>query len=224
MRVALWLAVTALGALTGCTDHRSVPITPQRTSPVLAPPVKAMMVTPPVKVKEVMVTPPAPKETSLSLKLKPQRDEYHLSAGDQVRIIVFENTDLSGEFDVDMQGYIAFPLLGEIDAQDKTVTEIAQAINQGLKDRGFVKDASVNVSIIAYRPFFILGEVRRPGSFPYQSGMNVYKAVALAGGFTYRAVEDKALITRDKESRALEAPMTAPVNPGDTVLIKERFF
>jgi len=183
-----------------------------------------MMVTPPVKVKEVMVTPPAPKETSLSLKLKPQRDEYHLSAGDQVRIIVFENTDLSGEFDVDMQGYIAFPLLGEIDAQDKTVTEIAQAINQGLKDRGFVKDASVNVSIIAYRPFFILGEVRRPGSFPYQSGMNVYKAVALAGGFTYRAVEDKALITRDKESRALEAPMTAPVNPGDTVLIKERFF
>jgi polysaccharide export outer membrane protein len=152
------------------------------------------------------------------------KEPYRLAPGDQIRVIVFENTDLSGEFDVDPEGYIAFPLIGSIQAEGKSLLEVEHAIAQGLEDNGYIRKASVNVSVLQYRPFFILGEVRRPGSFPYQSGLSVYKAVALAGGFTYRAVDDEVLIAHDASTQQVKARMTDPVLPGDTIVVEERFF
>jgi polysaccharide export outer membrane protein len=152
-------------------------------------------------------------------------DQYKLGAGDQIRIIVFGSEDLSGEFEVGPQGDIAYPLIGTIKAGGKTLPEVEQEIANKLKP-DYLKDPRVNVEVLNYRPFFVLGEVRRPGSFPYQSGMNVQNAIALAGGFTYRAVEDEVLITRagDASKQQLKAGLTAAVLPGDTIQVEERFF
>ncbi len=154
-----------------------------------------------------------------------REDQYRLGSGDQIRIIVFGSEDLSGEFEVGPQGDIAYPLIGQIHAAGKTLHEVEQEITNRLKP-DYLKDPRVNVEVLNYRPFFVLGEVRKPGSFPYQSGMTVQKAVALAGGFTYRAVEDEVLITRatDPSRQKLRAPMTATVLPGDTIEVEERFF
>jgi polysaccharide export outer membrane protein len=152
-------------------------------------------------------------------------DQYKLGAGDQIRIIVFGSEDLSGEFEVGPQGDIAYPLIGTVKAGGKTLPEVEQEIASRLKP-DYLKDPRVNVEVLNYRPFFVLGEVRRPGSFPYQSGMNVQNAIALAGGFTYRAVEDEVLISRasDAGKGKMKANMTAAVLPGDTIEIQERFF
>ncbi|MBX6322665.1 MAG: polysaccharide export protein, partial [Rhodospirillaceae bacterium] len=151
--------------------------------------------------------------------------EYRLGPGDQIRIIVFGSEDLSGEFEVGPQGDIAYPLIGQVHAVGKTTHEVEQEITNRLKP-DYLKDPRVNVEVLNYRPFFVLGEVRKPGSFPYQSGMTVQKAIALAGGFTYRAVEDEVLITRaaDPSKRKVRAPVTATILPGDTIEVEERFF
>jgi polysaccharide export outer membrane protein len=152
-------------------------------------------------------------------------DEYTLGAGDQIRIIVFGSEDLSGEFEVGPQGDIAYPLIGQVQAGGKTLRAVEEEIANRLKP-DYLKDPRVNVEVLNYRPFFVLGEVRRPGSYPYQSGMTVVNAVALAGGFTYRAVEDEVLITRasDPSKQEMRADLNASVLPGDTIEVQERFF
>jgi protein involved in polysaccharide export with SLBB domain len=175
---------------------------------------------------------PAPAASSPALAAAPaapevtfSADQYQLGPGDQIRIIVFGSEDLSGEFEVGPQGDIAYPLIGQVTAGGKTLQEVEADIAGRLRP-DYLKDPRVNVEVLNYRPFFVLGEVRRPGSFPYQSGMNVQKAIALAGGFTYRAAEDEVLITRssDPSKGKMKAGMGAGVLPGDTIEIEERFF
>ena len=151
--------------------------------------------------------------------------EYRLGAGDQIRIIVFGSEDLSGEFEVGGQGDIAYPLIGQVQAGGKTLREVEADITARLQP-DYLKDPRVNVEVLNYRPFFILGEVRNPGSYPYQSGMRVVNAIALAGGFTYRASEGEVLITRasDPSKQKLKADQNATVLPGDIVEVPERFF
>jgi polysaccharide export outer membrane protein len=151
--------------------------------------------------------------------------EYRLGAGDQIRIIVFGNTDLSGEFEVGAEGDIAYPLIGQVQAGGKTLQEVEAEITARLQP-DYLKDPSVNVEVLNYRPFFILGEVRNPGSYPYQSGMRVVTAIALAGGYTYRANEGEVLITRasDPSKQKLSADQNATVLPGDIIEVPERFF
>ncbi|HYD67805.1 polysaccharide biosynthesis/export family protein [Azospirillum sp.] len=151
--------------------------------------------------------------------------DYRLGPGDAVRVIVFGEDQLSGEFRVDGAGQVAMPLIGEVPARDRTTRALEQDISKRLS-QGYVKDAKVSVEVLNHRPFFILGEVRNPGQYQYVNGMTALSAIAMAGGFTYRAKEDFILITRgsDPKKGTYKAPITTRVMPDDVVRIAERYF
>ena len=150
---------------------------------------------------------------------------YTLGPGDQVRIITFGEQQLTGEFRVDAAGEIALPLVGNVHAAGLTPRELNKAVEAALSKSSLYRNPSVSSEVIAYRPIFILGEVARPGQYPYQPEMTVVTAVAIAGGFTYRAVTNKFSIVRITGSRSLEGVATrqTPVQPGDVVSVYERY-
>lgn len=152
-------------------------------------------------------------------------DAYTLGAGDRIRLTVFGEDELSGEFAVDGSGHVSLPLIGEVLVRDMTVREFQKAVETALLD-GFLKDPRVSAEVISHRPFYILGEVKRPGTYPYQSGLTVLNAVATAEGFTYRANERFVFIRREGETDERKYPLTSstPVRPGDTIRVSERFF
>ena len=151
--------------------------------------------------------------------------EYRLSAGDSVLITVFGHEDLSGEFDINGANVISMPLIPEIEAAGLTVNELEAAIVDALKP-DYLKNPNVSVEVTNFRPFYILGEVASPGSYPYSNKMTIVNAVALAGGFTYRAKKNKAVIKRTEgtETTEFEVNMTTAIEPGDVIEIRERFF
>lgn len=151
---------------------------------------------------------------------------YRLGVGDQVRIIVFGEDQLTGEFRVDDQGRIEIPLLGSVVAGGSTPSELGRSIGVQLKQRKFLRDPSVSVEIAAYRPFFVLGEVAKPGQYAYQPGMTVLTAIAVAGGYTYRAVTDYASIVRTRGESATTGKVSPAsfVAPGDVITVFERLF
>jgi polysaccharide export outer membrane protein len=151
---------------------------------------------------------------------------YRLGSGDQVRITVFGEPELTGQFAVDGSGVVAFPLIGEVKAAGGTARDLEKNIATKLRD-GYLKNPTVNVEVLSFRPFFILGEVKAPGSYPYKDGLNVMNAVALAGGYTYRAKSNLWVITRsgDKDYQAREITNgDFKILPGDTIVVPERFF
>ncbi len=151
---------------------------------------------------------------------------YRLGAGDQVRIITFGEQQLTGEFRVADSGTIAVPLIGAVRAAGLTARQLGDAVAAELKRRQLFRDPSVVVEVIAYRPVFVLGEVNKPGQFAYQPQMSVLTVVAIAGGFTYRAVRDRASVLRTTDGRAVEGLATTAtlLQPGDVVTILERNF
>lgn len=151
--------------------------------------------------------------------------EYHLGSGDKVRVTTFGEQALTGEFQVGGSGKISLPLIGEIDALGLTARQLQGRIEASLKE-GYLKDPHVSIEVLNYRPFYILGEVKNPGTYPYTNGLTVKNAVATAGGFTYRANEHKVFIKRanaDKE-QAFSLTDITQVAPGDTIRIVERLF
>jgi polysaccharide export outer membrane protein len=150
---------------------------------------------------------------------------YRLDAGDRIKVTVYGHDDLSGEFDVDSEGFVSLPLIEDIQSSGLTVEELEVAITDELQP-DYLKHPKVSVDILTYRPFYIIGEVRQPGSYPYVSGMTVLNAVALAGGYTYRAKTKAVRITRPEgdEQAELEAEPNTPVMPGDVIEVPERFF
>jgi polysaccharide biosynthesis/export protein len=150
---------------------------------------------------------------------------YRLASGDRLRVIVFGQDNLSNSFSVDSAGVIAMPLIGRVRAQGLTTAELEQAIAARLR-QGYVRDPSVSVEVEAFRPFFVLGEVGVAGQYPFISGMTVQNAVAVAGGFTPRAVEDSVDITRIVNRRPVtfQEPLSFLLSPGDTITVRERFF
>ncbi len=150
---------------------------------------------------------------------------YLLGPGDQLRVIVFGSEDLSGEFEIDGTGLVSLPLIGKIRAGGKTLAETESAIIEALKP-DYLKDPHVSLQVLNYRPFYIIGEVRAPGSYPYVNGMTVLEAVAIAGGFTYRAKESRMKIIRATDATRQKntvSPRTV-VFPGDVIEVPERFF
>jgi len=155
----------------------------------------------------------------------PATAEYRLGAGDKVRVIVFDEPSLSGEFAVSGSGQVSLPLIGEINAMGVSVPEFQAEIERLLLD-GYLKNPRVSVEVLNYRPFYILGEVKKPGEYPYTNGLTVMNAVARAEGFTYRANTKRVFIKRAGETQERETSLTSTtiVSPGDTVRIVERFF
>ncbi len=152
--------------------------------------------------------------------------QYKLGPGDKLRVITFGHEDLTSEFIVSDSGEIAFPLVGQVKAAGLTLDEFQQALASSLKSGGFVINPNVSAEVIQYRPFYILGEVQRPGSYPYSSGLTALSAIATAGGLTYRANQRKIYIRRADSTREVEVTVTAatPIMPGDTVRVGERIF
>jgi len=151
---------------------------------------------------------------------------YLLGSGDKIRVTVFGEADLSGQYEIDGSGVVAFPLVGEVNAAGGTARDLEDGIAAKLQ-QGYLKNPTVNVEVLTYRPFFILGEVKRPGSYAYKNGLNVLNAVALAGGYTYRAKSSVWVITRSGDKNYQDREVTDGdfrIRPGDTIVIPERFF
>lgn len=151
--------------------------------------------------------------------------EYRIGPGDRLNITVFGHNDLSGEVQVDGSGRISLPLIGQIMANSRTVTELQEEVTATL-DKDYIINPRVSVEVINYRPFYILGQVNRPGSYAYIEGMTVRMAVAIAGGFTRRADEDVIIIIRanDPEQIELEVTQGGMVLPGDSLEVERRLF
>lgn len=151
--------------------------------------------------------------------------DYKLGPADKIRLIVYGEPDLSGEFSLNARGQVSLPLLGEIDAEGLTIDELRGKVAGGLAE-GYVNDARVAAEVIEYRPYYILGEVGTPGEYPYSAGMTVIKSVAAAGGFTYRANKSVVYIKRANQDDELKVKLTPDllVYPGDVIRVGERFF
>jgi polysaccharide export outer membrane protein len=150
---------------------------------------------------------------------------YKLDTGDKVKVVVYGEDDLSGDFDVDGSGNVRLPLVGVVHAAGLTQKEFEQAVSAKLS-QGYLLNPKVSVQVTNYRPFTILGEVNKPGEYPFENGMTALNAVAIGGGYTYRANEDSVYIRRKNSAKEVEYPADDKtlVFPGDTVRVAERIF
>jgi polysaccharide export outer membrane protein len=151
---------------------------------------------------------------------------YRLGSGDEVTIRIFDQSQLSGLYSVDDSGFIDMPLLGLIRAAGMSPDTLGGNIALALQARNLILNPSVAVEVSRYRPFYILGEVNAPGQYAYRPGMTVLTAISIAGGFTYRAEQNYAGITRDRGSAAVQyrAANDAMAQPGDVITVFERRF
>lgn len=150
---------------------------------------------------------------------------YRLRSGDKLRVTIFGEEDLSGEFEVNVYGAVALPLVGEVKAQDLSLQEFRDTATRAFA-KGYLKEPRVSVQVMNYRPFFVQGEVRQGGQFDYRTGLTIRDAIAMAGGYTYRAVQNHIVLVRDGTNGEikLRTPSNALVLPGDNISVPERFF
>jgi Periplasmic protein involved in polysaccharide export len=155
----------------------------------------------------------------------PSAQPYTLDAGDKLRIVVFGQDGISNAYIVDASGNVNLPLIGAVPARGSSTQQLSQRIAERLK-QGYVREPHVTVEVETYRPFFILGEVTTPGQYPYVADMTVEKAIAIAGGFAPRAFKQTVELTHNAQGQQIktDVPLSYPVRPGDTVLVKERWF
>lgn len=151
--------------------------------------------------------------------------QYTLGSGDVVKITVFGQEDLSVQTRLSNAGVINYPFLGDLSLVGLTVNQVENTIDQGLRG-DYLVNPSVSVTVLEYRPFFIDGAVRRAGGYPYQPGLSVNKAAAIAGGYTERALKEKIIIVRKIAGieTTIEASASDTILPGDIVTVQERFF
>jgi polysaccharide export outer membrane protein len=152
-------------------------------------------------------------------------DTYKLGTGDKLRVIVYGEDDLGGTFDVDGNGFISLPLIGQVKVGGLSAPDVERAITAKFSD-GYLKEPRVNVEVAQYRPFYVLGEVNRPGSYPYTDGMSIQNAVADAGGYTQKAVEGGVYVRHagDTQETYLSTDTAAQIYPGDVVRVPSSFF
>jgi len=154
----------------------------------------------------------------------PLKTTNQIQAGDKIKLVVYGEDTLSGLYEVSPSGTVSLPLIGTLDAVGHTRAELEKQIAS--RYANFVKGAKVTVNVIEYRPFYVMGEVLKPGKYPYESGLNAMTAISTAGGLTYRASKSAVLIQRPGEDVWHEYPLTASVlvGPGDLIRIPERYF
>jgi polysaccharide export outer membrane protein len=150
---------------------------------------------------------------------------YLLDSGDQVRVVVFGQTDLSNTYGVDKAGMISMPLIGFVPARGQTTSQVEATITAKLR-AGYVRNPDVSVEVDRYRPFYAMGEINAAGQYAYVAGMTVQAAVAAAGGFTPRADKNSVTVTRSFNGRVEteRLALSDPIMPGDTLYVRERLF
>ncbi len=152
---------------------------------------------------------------------------YRLGAGDKLRITVYNEPNLTGEYGISAAGNLSFPLVGNVPAKGTTIEDLQATLHNRLAQGEFVKNALVNVEVLNYRPYYILGEVNKPGEYPFSVGLRLEQAVAAAGGYTYRANRGTIFLRRADDARERKVKLreqTLHVMPGDTIRIGERYF
>jgi polysaccharide export outer membrane protein len=151
---------------------------------------------------------------------------YQLGVGDQIRLLTFGVEQLSGTFRVNDSGDVELPLVGTFHAAGRSTRELRAALARELETRQLLRDPSLSIEVVEYRPIFVLGEVSRPGQYAYQPGMKMLTAVAVAGGFTYRAVDSRVQALRSTGPVPVtgRAALDAYVAPGDVITVLERYF
>ena len=151
--------------------------------------------------------------------------QYRLNVGDKLNIVVFGHEDVSGEFQINGGGHITMPLLGQVAAANRTVTQLQTEITAAL-DKDYIVNPRVSIEVLNYRPFYILGQVNAPGSYSYVTGMDVRQAIAIAGGFTRRARTSTVTVIRETAQGTveIEAKPDIPILPGDTIEVERRLF
>jgi protein involved in polysaccharide export with SLBB domain len=149
----------------------------------------------------------------------------HIQAGDRIKLTVYGEDNLTGFYDVDPAGRVSLPLVGQIGAAGRTVSELERDI-MGRYRGAYLQDPKVTVDIVEFRPFYIMGEVTNPGQFAYRSGLNVLTAISTAGGLTYRASRSAVLIQHPGENvwHQYAPTSTVLIAPGDLIRIPERYF
>lgn len=152
-------------------------------------------------------------------------EEYRLGAGDKIRLSLYGDDTFNGEFQVSENGTVSLPLIGAQQAGGKTIAQFRRDVEVALGN-GFYNDPRISAEVINFRPFYIYGEVNKPGEYPYVAGLTLGKAVAMAGGYTYRANEKVLSLQRAGMEDALRVPSAQglEVGPGDTIQILERYF
>jgi polysaccharide export outer membrane protein len=180
-----------------------------------------MAAPPPVATAPVAYVAPAPAPVPVAF----YDAAYRLDAGDKLRIVVYGQEGLTNSYAVDAGGNITMPLIGAVVARGCTPAELARAIAAKLRG-GYIREPYVAAEVEQYRPFFILGEVAAPGQYPYVPNLTAESAVAIAGGYTPRAKKTAFKLTRRNEVGAVTAvvPPNIPLQPGDTLVIGERWF
>jgi polysaccharide export outer membrane protein len=214
-RAAIPCLLTAL-ALSGCMG-RSAPVAvvqPQSNLDMIAYGQSNDMPPAPIAMAYAAAPMPVVHETA-----------YRLDAGDRLRIVVYGQEGLTNTYAIDAGGSITMPLIGSVPARGRTPAGLASEIAGKLR-KGYIREPSVAVEIESYRPFFILGEVQAPGQYPYVPNMSVESAVAIAGGFSPRAMRDRVTLTHTDSSGSMRVvvPLGTGLSPGDTVLVGERWF
>jgi protein involved in polysaccharide export with SLBB domain len=155
-----------------------------------------------------------------------QSDTYLLSPGDKIKVTVFNEPDLTGEFQINSAGDVAFPLVGTVPAAGLSVAEFQNQLLRRLRN-GYVRNARVSIEVASYRPFNVFGEVRNAGQYPFRPGLTVQDAIAMAGGFTYRANSRTAYVRRANANAETTVRLDGPrvsILPGDDVRVPERYF
>jgi protein involved in polysaccharide export with SLBB domain len=155
-----------------------------------------------------------------------QADTYILSPGDKLKVTVFNEPDLTGEFQVNFSGEIAFPLIGSVPAAGMPIAEFQNQLQRRLRN-GYVRNARVSIEVASYRPFNVFGEVRNSGQYQFRPGLTVQDAIAMAGGFTYRANTRTVYVRRGNANTEITVQLDGPrvpILPGDDVRVAERYF
>lgn len=152
--------------------------------------------------------------------------QYLLDAGDELRVTAYGLDGFSSNYVIGDMGTVSLPLIGDVPASGKTVHEVQQAIAQQLTAKRIVNAPIVNVQVNEYRHFFIVGEIKKPGEYPFRPGTSVLNAISMAGGYTFRAQTDKVAITRRQGNSTFTAVATeqAFIQPGDTIRVYESWF
>jgi polysaccharide export outer membrane protein len=155
----------------------------------------------------------------------PSTEAMKLQAGDKIRVTVYGEDKLSGEYEIDPSGFVSLPLAGTVQASGLTKMALEQSLAEKFKTN-YLRDPKVTVDVASFRPIYVLGEVQKPGEYPYRSGLNVVSAMAVAGGATYRASNSRVMIQRSGEQALKEYALdpAIPIMPGDVLRVPERYF
>ena len=150
---------------------------------------------------------------------------YRLGAGDRIKISVFNQDDLTGEYSLDGKARFSMPLIGSVDAGELTASELESVLTRKFKP-DYLVNPRVYVQVLNYRPYYLIGEVNKTGAFPYVAGMTYLKAIAIAGGFTYRAKKEVVYVIHgnDIEQEEVKVDVDQKVRPGDIIRVAERLF